>query len=76
MGLAVVYGIVKSHDGFIEIESNSKEGTTVFCYFPASDTLPAVTENKTETSPGGSRTIFFVDDNPSLAKMGKQRGPK
>ena len=42
MGLAVVYGIVKAHDGFIEIESNSKKGTKVLCYFPVTDQKPMV----------------------------------
>jgi signal transduction histidine kinase len=37
MGLAVVYGIVKGHNGYIEIASTLNEGTRVFCYFPIAD---------------------------------------
>jgi len=34
LGLAVVYGITKSHDGFIQVESQPMRGTTVRLYFP------------------------------------------
>ena len=34
LGLAVAYGIVKSHDGFIEFESEPNRGTTFRLYFP------------------------------------------
>jgi two-component system cell cycle sensor histidine kinase/response regulator CckA len=35
MGLSVVYGIVKSHGGAIDIESGQGSGTTFRVYFPA-----------------------------------------
>ena len=34
LGLAVVYGIVKNHNGLIEIESKPMKGTTFRVYFP------------------------------------------
>ncbi len=34
MGLAVVFGIVKSYNGYIHIESKENQGTSVFIYFP------------------------------------------
>ena len=34
MGLAMVYGIVKNHDGGIVVESEPGSGTTVRLYFP------------------------------------------
>jgi signal transduction histidine kinase len=35
LGLAVVYGIVKGHRGFIHVESEPNRGTTFSLYFPA-----------------------------------------
>ncbi|MGH7855376.1 MAG: PAS domain S-box protein [Candidatus Binatia bacterium] len=34
LGLAVVYGIVKSHHGFIQVKSQPRHGTTILLYFP------------------------------------------
>ena len=34
LGLAVVYGIVKNHNGFIQVESTPKHGATFRLYFP------------------------------------------
>ena len=35
LGLASVYGIVKSHEGYINAESKKGQGTTFFIYLPA-----------------------------------------
>ena len=37
LGMAAVYGIVKSHDGWISIDSKEGEGTCVTIYFPIVD---------------------------------------
>ncbi len=34
LGLAVVYAIVKNHDGFVRVKSQPMYGTTLFLYFP------------------------------------------
>jgi PAS domain S-box-containing protein len=34
LGLAMVYGLIKQHDGFVELESEVGQGTTVKLYFP------------------------------------------
>lgn len=73
MGLAVVYGIIKDHQGFINIQSKPGKGTAVFCYFPATDTVPAGNVKTDEVLWYGKETILFVDDDPSLAKMGCHR---
>ena len=61
LGLASVYGIIKAHGGYIDVESKEGHGTTFRVYMPATDR--AVCE-KTEP-PGymkGQGTILIVDD--------------
>lgn len=42
LGLAVVYGLVKQHEGFIDIETALTVGTTFHLYFPTQDLLHAM----------------------------------
>jgi CheY-like chemotaxis protein len=72
LGLAVVHGIVKSHDGGVVVHSEPGAGTTFELYFPVfeAEALPP----PTELSPiplGRGEHILFVDDEEPLAKMGK-----
>ena len=60
MGLALVHGIVKAHDGEIHVESEPGNGTTVAVLFPLAGREPA---------PAGSERILFVDDEAPLVKM-------
>lgn len=70
LGLAVVYGVVKSHKGFIYCESKLGTGTTFTILFPAliSALQPELAE-KTEKEQGniqGTETILLVDDEKSI----------
>ncbi len=70
LGLAVVHGIVKSHDGAVLVESTPGRGTTFTLYFPvlgsqlAGDSAPA-----TAVPRGAGERVLFVDDEPSLAAV-------
>jgi PAS domain S-box-containing protein len=68
MGLAMVYGIVKNHGGWIDVRSPSGRGTTFRILLPASTSMPAVTAApiQPEILAGGTETILFVDDEESL----------
>ncbi len=62
LGLASVYGIIKSHDGYIDVESEKGQGTTFTIFLPASD---KAVEDHTDTAAElirGSGTILVVDD--------------
>ena len=37
LGLAAVYGIVKGHEGYINVESKKERGTTFYIYLPAAN---------------------------------------
>ena len=72
MGLAVVYGIIKSHRGFIDVESKRARGTTFMLYFPIQprgiESLK-VPKEKLEEFAGGNETILFVEDEDMLVDL-------
>ncbi len=69
MGLAVVHGIVKNHDGVISVDSNQGQGATFNILFPVIDEFPEPKIKKKEDIPHGSEAILFIDDEESIAKM-------
>ena len=73
LGLAMVYGIVKSHEGYIMCRSEPGEGTTFKIYLPALLDGTETTEEEAAEIPvkGGTETILLVDDEESLLGMGK-----
>jgi CheY-like chemotaxis protein len=74
LGLAVVHGIVKKHDGFIYCESELDQGTIFKIIFPASTSgkPPQKIEEQPQQSPYGTETILFVDDEPNILEIGKE----
>jgi two-component system cell cycle sensor histidine kinase/response regulator CckA len=75
LGLSMVYGIVKSHGGYIMCYSAPGEGTTFKIYFPAIEAVSmergAEKEEQGEIQ-GGSETILLVDDERLLQDLGKE----
>jgi len=61
LGLAIVAGIVRDHDGFIDIESVVGEGTTFTVYLPTDRTVELPDENE-EFIDGRGERILVVDD--------------
>jgi two-component system cell cycle sensor histidine kinase/response regulator CckA len=72
LGLATVYGLVKQHQGWLEVSSTLGAGTTFKIYFPAakltSDTGDS-TPPASEPVQGGVETILVVEDEPVLREM-------
>jgi signal transduction histidine kinase/HAMP domain-containing protein len=74
LGLATVYGIVRQHSGWIEVQSRVGEGTAFRIYFPA-DARP-VEEQAQAPAPvtqvhGGGETILVVEDEPVLRDLAR-----
>jgi CheY-like chemotaxis protein len=62
LGLAIVHGVVKEHDGFIDVTSTPRVGTTISLYFPRVDGIER--RGPARAAPRGSARILIVDDEP------------
>ena len=69
MGLAVVHGIVKNHNGAIFIDSKPGIGASFSILFPVSAEKPVIEKDTTEEVLLGNETVLFVDDEESIAEM-------
>jgi PAS domain S-box-containing protein len=71
LGLATVYGIVKQHRGWIEVESTVGKGTTFRIYIPYVGSAQAETEKPTTqiTIRGGTETILLVEDEKPVREL-------
>ena len=71
MGLAIVYGIVKQHDGWVEVDTAPGKGTTFRVYLPSTDRVP---ERNGEAQPesiagDGGQTILVVEDDAAVRSL-------
>jgi PAS domain S-box-containing protein len=75
LGLATVYGIVKQHRGWIEVESEVGKGTTFKIFLPGSAHKKASTPeaagklSKPEAVRGGNEKILIVEDETGLREI-------
>lgn len=71
LGLASVYGVVKSHSGYIDVYSEIGSGSTFCIYLPASQERA---DNPVETpveATHGIGTVLLVDDEDVILEIGK-----
>ncbi len=67
LGLSTTYGIIKSHEGTISVDSRPGRGTTFKIYFPlAPEGEPTKLERELGISYGNGELILVVDDEPEI----------
>jgi PAS domain S-box-containing protein len=73
LGLAVVYAIIKQHDGFIDVYSEPGAGTTFKMYLPVIESAAREGSNaQKEEAPGrGTETILLAEDDKSVRNIVK-----
>jgi len=73
LGLSVVHGIVKSHNGFITVESAKGKGSVFNIFFPKTkQDFQAINEADSTIIPGGHECILVVDDEDALIELEKR----
>lgn len=63
LGLYVTYGIVKAHNGLIQVSSNENEGTRFDVYIPAFEPMKIVKQSRNE------KIILLADDEEMLREL-------
>ena len=72
LGLSTVYGVVRQHQGWINVDSRPGKGTSFACYLPAADSAEIVTGKEPDGATAfirGTETILVVEDEPGVARM-------
>ena len=72
LGLASAYGIIESHRGIINVDSDLGKGSTFTILLPASDKKPVVQEISNNTLQKGNEMILLVDDEEMIIDIGEQ----
>jgi CheY-like chemotaxis protein/anti-sigma regulatory factor (Ser/Thr protein kinase) len=72
LGLASVYGIIKGHGGYVDVESEEGRGTTFKIYLPASNREIQKTIEVPDHIIKGTGTILLVDDEEMVLEVGER----
>jgi nitrogen-specific signal transduction histidine kinase/CheY-like chemotaxis protein len=70
LGLASVYGIVKAHGGYIDVDSVKGQGSTFSIYLPVSVRPVSSAQRSDEETINGSEMILLVDDEEVVLDVG------
>jgi signal transduction histidine kinase/CheY-like chemotaxis protein len=74
LGMAVVWGTIKDHHGYIEVDSQVGQGTRITVYLPASrqEAIPQRSLESVDQFKSRGETILVVDDMPEQLEIASQ----
>ena len=70
LGLAMVHGVVRAHDGDVSVSSTPGVGTTFRLYFPVADVAGVAPPAPAERVRGSGELVLLVDDEPDVRQVG------
>jgi PAS domain S-box-containing protein len=70
LGLAMIYGLIRQHEGYIAVESEVGRGTRFDLYLPATDApaLPRAPDGGGDAIPRGHERLLLVEDEEALRR--------
>jgi len=72
LGLAMVYGIIKQHKGYVDVQSEPRQGASFSLYLPVADEAVGQEQEATgerEALQGGSETILVIEDEEQVLRL-------
>ncbi len=72
LGLSSVLGIVKSHDGFVNVQSEMGRGTQFQVFLPAKETEATKSVETADLPTGNGELILVVDDEANICQINRQ----
>ena len=73
LGMAMIYGLVRQHEGFVTLESEPGNGTTLRIHIPASvQPIAALAGDAPAERPRGNETILLVEDEAAILDTGRR----
>ena len=74
LGLAMVYGIIKQNDGFINVYSEPGQGTCLRIYLPRHTGEPEQSklQDETEIPAGHHETVLIIEDDRPILNLAKR----
>jgi signal transduction histidine kinase len=68
LGLSQVYGLIKQHDGYIDVKSKVGVGTTFVIHLPmiSAEALPMIFPHDVARGRGAGQTILIAEDDPAI----------
>jgi PAS domain S-box-containing protein len=72
LGLASAYGIIKVHEGYIDVYSRKGQGTTFSIYLPASKKEALKTARAPDRIVKGTETVLLADDEVDVRQAGTE----